>query len=98
MSEAGFIVVYVGRPVAASTYGDPRAIPRYKNLLFMFNKYKFLFIIGERLIVTKVTISNITGTTYYEVSDGRTSGAWYDANLFKRLDDIRAERLDEIGI
>ena len=84
MSETGFIVVYVGRPVAASTYGDPRAIPRYN--------------IGERLIVTKVTVSTTTGITYYEVSDGRTSGAWYDANLFKRLDDIRAERLDEIGI
>ena len=84
MSETGFIVVYVGRPVAASTYGDPRAIPRYN--------------IGERLIVTKVTISNITGTTYYEVSDGRTSGAWYDASLFKRIDDMREERLKEIGI
>jgi hypothetical protein len=53
--------------------------------------------IGDRLIVTKVTVST-TGITYYAVTDGRTSGAWYDAKLFKRLDDIRAERLDEIGI
>lgn len=54
--------------------------------------------IGDRLMVTKVTVSTTTGTTYYAVTDGRTKGAWYDANLFKRLDDIRAERLDEIGI
>ncbi len=54
--------------------------------------------IGDRLIVTEVTVSTTTGITYYAVTDGRTKGAWYDANLFKRLDDIRAERLDEIGI
>ena len=54
--------------------------------------------IGERLMVTEVAVSNTTGTTYYAVTDGRTSGAWYDAKLFKRLDEIRAERLDEIGI
>jgi len=57
-----------------------------------------LYNIGDRLIVTEVTVSTTTGTTYYAVTDGRTKGAWYDANLFKRLDDIRAERLDEIGI
>ena len=54
--------------------------------------------IGDRLMVTKVTVSTTTGITYYAVTDGRTLGAWYDAKLFKRLDDIRAERLDEIGI
>ena len=85
MSEAGFIVVYVGRPVAASTYGNPRAIPRYN--------------IGERLIVNEVTVSKTNGITYYTVTDGKTtSGAYYDAKLFKRLDEIRAERLEEIGI
>jgi hypothetical protein len=54
--------------------------------------------IGDRLMVTEVTVSTTTGTTYYAVTDGRTKGAWYDAKLFKRLDDIREERLDEIGI
>jgi hypothetical protein len=54
--------------------------------------------IGDRLIVTKVSVFSNTGTTFYIVTDGRTKGAWYDAKLFKRLDDIRAERLDEIGI
>jgi hypothetical protein len=54
--------------------------------------------IGDRLKVTEVTVSSISGTTYYAVTDGRTKGAWYDAKLFKRLDDIRAEILDEIGI
>jgi hypothetical protein len=49
-------------------------------------------------MVTKVTVSTTTGITYYAVTDGRTLGAWYDAKLFKRLDDIRAEKLDEIGI
>jgi len=49
-------------------------------------------------MVTEVTVSTTTGTTYYAVTDGRTKGAWYDAKLFKRLDDIREERLDEIGI
>jgi len=49
-------------------------------------------------MVTEVAVSNTTGTSYYAVTDGRTSGAWYDAKLFKRLDDIRAEILDEIGI
>ena len=87
--ETGFIVVYVGRPAAKSMHGDhDRLISRYN--------------IGDRLIVTKVTVSSNTGTTYYAVTDGRTKGdghfAWYDAELFKRLDDIRAERLDEIGI
>jgi hypothetical protein len=57
-----------------------------------------LYNIGDRLMVTKVTVSTTTGITYYAVTDGRTLGAWYDAKLFKRLDDIRAERLDEIGI
>lgn len=84
MSETGFIVVYVG-------YNDCRAsdgresLPRYN--------------IGERLIVNEVTVSKTTGITYYTVTDGKTtSGCWYNADLFKRLDDIRAERLDEIGI
>jgi hypothetical protein len=57
-----------------------------------------LYNIGDRLMVTKVTVSTTTGITYYAVTDGRTLGAWYDAKLFKRLDDIRAEKLDEIGI
>jgi hypothetical protein len=57
-----------------------------------------LYNIGDRLMVTKVTVSTTTGTTYYAVTDGRTKGAWYDAKLFKRLDDIREERLNEIGI
>ena len=55
--------------------------------------------IGERLMVTEVAVSNTTGTTYYTVTDGKSTGiGWYDAELFKRLDEIRAERLDEIGI
>jgi hypothetical protein len=54
--------------------------------------------IGDRLIVTKVRVSSNTGITYYTVTDGRTKGAWYDAKLFKTLDEIRAERLEEIGI
>ena len=54
--------------------------------------------IGDRLIVTKVSVSSNTGTTYYGVTDGRTSGAYYDAKLFKRLDEIRAEKLEELGI
>ena len=54
--------------------------------------------IGDRLIVTKVSVSSNTGTTHYAVTDGRTKGAWYDAKLFKRLDEIRAERLEELGI
>ena len=54
--------------------------------------------IGDRLIVNNVSLSSTTGTTYYAVTDGRTKGAWYDAKLFKRLDDIRAERLEELGI
>ena len=83
--ETGFIVVYVGRPAAKSMHGDhDRLISRYN--------------IGDRLIVTKVSVSSNTGTTYYAVTDGRTSGAYYDAKLFKRLDDIRAERLEELGI
>lgn len=57
-----------------------------------------LYNIGDRLIVTEVTVSTTTGITYYAVTDGRTKGAWYDAKLFKRLDDIREERLNEIGI
>jgi len=57
-----------------------------------------LYNIGDRLMVTKVTVSTTTGITYYAVTDGRTLGAWYDAKLFKRLDDIRAEKLDDIGI
>jgi hypothetical protein len=68
--------------VGSTTGSD--SIPRYN--------------IGERLMVTEVTVSISTGITYYAVTDGRTKGAWYDAKLFKRLDDIRAERLDEIGI
>ncbi len=35
---------------------------------------------------------------YYEVTDGKTSCGWYDSHLFKRLDDMREERLEEIGI
>lgn len=54
--------------------------------------------IGDRLIVNNVSLSSTTGTTYYAVTDGRTKGAWYDAKLFKRLDEIRAERLEELGI
>ena len=93
MSETGFIVIYVGKQATTSTYGDHRAIP---------------YNIGDRLIVTKVSVSSNTGTTYYAVTDGsathslhpqsRTSGAYYDAKLFKRLDEIRAERLEELGI
>ena len=64
--------------------GGSDSIPRYN--------------IGDRLIVNEVTVSTTTGITYYAVTDGRTKGAWYDAILFKRLDDIRDERLDEIGI
>ena len=83
MSETGFIVVYIGR---ASDGRESRLhqLPRYN--------------IGDRLIVNEVTVSTASGITYYAVTDGRTKGAWYDAELFKRLDDIRAERLDEIGI
>ena len=54
--------------------------------------------IGDRLIVTNVSLSSTTGTTYYAVTDGRTKGAWYEAKLFKRLDEIRADRLEELGI
>ena len=54
--------------------------------------------IGDRLIVNNVSLSSTTGTTYYAVTDGRTKGAWYDAKLFKTLDEIRAERLEELGI
>ena len=54
--------------------------------------------IGDRLIVTKVSLSSNTGTTFYTVTDGRTKGVWYDAKLFKRLDEIRTERLEELGI
>lgn len=76
MSEAGFIVVYVGR-------GD--FLPRYN--------------IGERLIVTNLSVSSTTGIEYYMVTDGKTtSGGWYNSCLFRRLDDIREERLEEIGI
>ena len=64
--------------------GGSDSVPRYN--------------IGDRLMVTEVTVSTTTGTTYYAVTDGRTKGAWYDAKLFKRLDDIREERLNEIGI
>jgi hypothetical protein len=91
MNETGFnimlnriIVVYVGRT------GGSDSIPLSQNPL----KYN----IGDRLMVTKVTVSTTTGITYYAVTDGRTLGAWYDAKLFKRLDDIRAEKLDDIGI
>lgn len=48
MSETGFIVIYVGKQATTSTYGDHRAIP---------------YNIGDRLIVTKVTVST-TGITY----------------------------------
>jgi hypothetical protein len=83
MNETGFIVVYVGRTDSgSSSWSD--SLPRYN--------------IGDRLTVTEVTVSTTTGITYYAVTDGRTKGAWYDAKLFKRLDDIREERLDEIGI
>ena len=55
--------------------------------------------IGERLIVTNVSLSSTTGIEYYMVTDGKkTSGGWYNACLFRRLDDIREERLEEIGI
>jgi|LauGreDrversion4_2_1035121.scaffolds.fasta_scaffold132102_7 hypothetical protein len=54
--------------------------------------------IGDRLIVTEITVSTTTGITYYTVTNGRTSGAWYDAELFKRLDDIRAEKLNKLGL
>lgn len=55
--------------------------------------------IGERLIVTNVSLSSTTGIEYYMVTDGKTeSGGWYNASLFRRLDDIREERLEEIGI
>ena len=64
------------------TSGD--SIPRYN--------------IGDRLIVNEVTVSTTTDITYYDVTDGRTKGAWHDAKLFKRLDDIRDERLKELGI
>jgi hypothetical protein len=83
-TETGFIVLYVGRESDGNIQFPRESIPRYN--------------IGERLIVTKVSVSSNTGTTYYAVTDGRTKGAWYDAELFKRLDEIRAERLDEIGI
>ena len=84
--DTGFIVVYVGRAYGGSDTHTHRLhqIPRYN--------------IGERLIVTKVRVSTNTGITYYEVTDGRTSGGWYDAKLFKRLDEIREERLKELGI
>lgn len=80
--ETGFIVVYVGR--ASDGRESPHQLPRYN--------------IGESFIVNEVTVSSTTGITYYAVTDGRTKGAWYDASLFKRLDDIRAERLEELGI
>ena len=62
---------------------EKKRIPRYN--------------IGDRLMVTEVKVQT-TGITYYAVTDGRTSGGWYDAKLFKRLNEIRAERLKEIGI
>ena len=79
MSEAGFIVIYIGGQ------SEHRSI-RYN--------------IGDRLRVTKVSVFSNTGTTFYTVTDlqSRTKGAWYDAKLFKTLDEIRAERLEEIGI
>ena len=52
------------------------------------------FNIGDRLKVTNVSLSSTTGHTFYAIVDC----GWYDAELFKRLDDIRAERLQEIGI
>ena len=65
--------------------GPPKVLPRYD--------------IGERLIVTGVSVSSTTGIEYYMVTDGKeTSGGWYDACLFRRLDEIREERLEEIGI
>lgn len=64
--------------------GPPKVLPRYD--------------IGDRLIVTGVSVSSTTGITYYEVTDGKTSCGWYDSRLFKRLDDMREERLEEIGI
>ena len=77
MSEAGFIVIYVG----GRGDGPPKVLPRYD--------------IGDRLIVTGVSVSS----EYYMVTDGKeTSGGWYDACLFRRLDEMREERLEEIGI
>lgn len=84
MSEVGFMVIYVGRAYVGSDTHRLHQIPRYN--------------IGDRLIVTKVRVSTNTSITYYEVTDGRTKGAWYDAKLFKRLDEMRTERLKEIGI
>jgi len=77
-------MICVNSLVYVGRTGGSDSIPRYN--------------IGDRLIVTKVSVSSNTGTTYYAVTDGRTSGAYYDAKLFKILDDIRAEILDEIGI
>ena len=54
--------------------------------------------IGDKLIVNEVVISGTTDITYYEVTDGKTSCGWYDSRLFKRIDDMREERLEEIGI
>jgi hypothetical protein len=51
------------------------------------------------LIVTNLSFSSTTGIEYYMVTDGKTtSDGWYNADLFKRLNDIRAERLEEIRI
>lgn len=79
MSEAGFIVIYIGGQSEHSSI-------RYN--------------IGDRLRVTNVSLSSTTGRHYYAVTDlqSRTKGAWYDAKLFKTLDEIRSEKLEELGI
>lgn len=66
-------------------YGGSDTLPRYN--------------IGDRLMVTEVAVSGSTGITYYTLTDGKTtSGGWYNADLFKRIDEMREERLKEIGI
>ena len=49
--------------------------------------------IGDRLRVTNVSLSSTTGHTYYAIDCGS-----YNARLFKRIDEIREERLQELGI
>lgn len=92
MSDTDFIVVYVGW-TDGRTSGD--SIPRYN----IGDRLRVPDIVGiQPCWITNVSLSSTTGHTYYAIALQSNFCGWYNAELFKRLDDIREERLQELGI
>lgn len=76
--------------------------PKSANFRVLFigpsQAYKNFPLLGETYQVVKFTKSSKDGTEYYTISNGSSTSGWHAAKLFKRTDEIRNERLSELGI